>query len=71
MLRLFAIITLIIAIGIALMSIKVLLGKRFPNTHLEGNKEMRKRGIGCVQSMDAQMRKQSPHRVAEKQQKTK
>ena len=66
MLRLFGIITLIIAIGIAFMCFRIFLGRRFPNLHLDGNKAMRKKGIGCVQSMDAAERKENPHRVSEK-----
>ena len=71
MLRLFGIITLIIAIGIAFMCFKILLGCRFPHLHLDGNKAMHKRGIGCVQSMDAAERRENPHRVAEKHKTTK
>ena len=49
---------LIVAICIALLAIKIILRKngRFPNTHVSGNKAMRKRGIRCVQSQDREAR---------------
>jgi hypothetical protein len=33
--------------------------------HVSGNKEMRKRGIGCVQSQDREARKKNKHAIAE------
>ncbi len=51
----------------ALFSVKILLKKngRFPNTHVGHSAAMRKRGITCVQSMDAMERKENPHRINE------
>ena len=45
---------LIVAISIVLLGIKVFFvkGGKFPNGHVGGNKAMRDRGIGCVQSQD-------------------
>ena len=59
---------LIIAISIALLSITIIIKKngKFPNTHVGGNKHMRKRGIKCVQSQDREARKENPHRIAER-----
>ncbi len=58
---------LIIAICVALLAIKVIIKKngRFPNTHVGGNKAMRKRGIKCVQSQDRDARKVNPMAVKE------
>lgn len=55
---------LIVAICIALLAIKILSRKdgKFPNTHVSGNKAMRQRGIGCVQSQDKEARR--PKRIA-------
>ena len=33
--------------------------------HVSGNKEMQKRGIGCVQSQDREARKENKHAIAE------
>lgn len=58
---------LIIAISIALLAITVIIKKngRFPNTHVGGNKAMRKRGIKCVQSQDKDARRDNPMRIKE------
>ena len=59
---------LIIAICVALLAIKVIVKKngRFPNTHVGGNREMRRRGIKCVQSQDRDARRKNPMAVNEK-----
>ena len=62
---------LIIAICVALLAIKVIIKKngRFPNTHVGGNREMRKRGIKCVQSQDRDARRHNPMAVNERREK--
>lgn len=47
-------ILLIVAISVLLLGVKVFFVKngRFPNGHVSGNRAMRERGIGCVQSQD-------------------
>ncbi|MBQ5645231.1 MAG: hypothetical protein IIV04_05980 [Bacteroidaceae bacterium] len=59
---------LIVAICVALLAIKVIIKKngRFPNTHVGGNKEMRRRGIKCVQSQDRDARRRNPMAVNER-----
>lgn len=49
---------LIVAICIILLAVKILFvrGGKFPNTHVSGNKALRKKGIGCVQSQDREAR---------------
>ncbi|HJC93314.1 MAG TPA: hypothetical protein H9752_03675 [Candidatus Phocaeicola excrementigallinarum] len=68
MLKTILITLLIVAISMVFLSVKVILKKngRFPNTHVSGNKAMRERGIGCVQSQDREARKANPHAVAER-----
>ena len=68
MLKTILITLLIVAISMAFLSVKVILKKngRFPNTHVSGNKAMRERGIGCVQSQDREARKANPHAIAER-----
>lgn len=58
---------LIIAISFALLSITIIIKKkgRFPNIHIGGNKNMRKRGIKCAQSQDRDARKENPMAVKE------
>ena len=49
---------LIVAICVILLGVKVFFvkGGRFPNGHVSGNKAMRERGIGCIQSQDLEAR---------------
>lgn len=63
---------LIVAICIALLSIGIFLKGKFPITHVSGNKALRKKGIGCVQSQDREARKPNKNAIAEieKQSKT-
>lgn len=58
---------LIVAISVILLSITVIIKKngRFPNTHIGGNRNMRKRGIKCAQSQDRDARKDNPMAVKE------
>ena len=59
---------IIVAASMVFLAIKILLKKngRFPNTHVGHNAAMRKRGITCVQTMDAMERKENPHRIHER-----
>lgn len=58
----------IVAISIALLCIKLIVKSngKFVSSHISDNKEMQKRGIHCVQSMDKIMRRENPHKVKEK-----
>lgn len=57
-----------VAISLALLSLRIILvrGGRFRSMHIGASSHMRKRGIHCVQSMDAMERKENPNRVAER-----
>ena len=56
---------LIVAICIVLLGVKVFFvkGGKFPN--VSGNKAMRDRGIGCVQSQDREAQKKSRFSIDE------
>lgn len=45
---------IIVVICVLLLSVKVLFkkGGRFPNTHIEGNKALGKKGICCARTQD-------------------
>ncbi len=62
---------LIVGASMAFLAVKILLKRngRFPNTHIGGSAAMRKRGITCVESMDAMMRKPNPYRIDEHRKK--
>ena len=55
----------IVAICVLFLCVGIIIKGRFPNTHVSGNKEMRKRGISCVQSQDREARKKNKHAIAE------
>ena len=65
MLKTILITMLIVAICIALLSVKILFKKngRFPNTHVSGSKAMRKRGM---QSQDREAQQVNLHAIAER-----
>lgn len=54
--------------GVALLSVGIWIRKNghFPNIHVGKNPAMRKRGIGCVETQDAQARKDNPRAVKER-----
>lgn len=68
MVKLLSLTILIIAICIILMAITVIIKKngRFPNIHVGSNKEMRKRGIKCVEAQDKDARRENPHAIPER-----
>lgn len=49
----------ILALAILLLGVQTFFSKRkkFPHTHVGGNREMAKRGVFCVQAQDAMERK--------------
>ena len=62
---------LIIAISFALLAVTILIKKngKFPNSHVGGNKELRKRGIKCVEAQDKDARRDNPHAIPEREKK--
>ena len=68
MLTILVITLLIVAISVTLLGVNVFFTKkgRFPNTHVSGNKALKKRGIGCVQSQDRDARAGSGLAVPER-----
>ncbi len=56
-----------VAVAVLLLCVRMILlpGGRFRSFHVGESKEMRKRGIHCVQSMDYMERKANPHAVRE------
>ena len=58
MLKLALIIMVIVAVSMLLLTVNIWLrGGEFRSQHIGQSKEMRRRGIHCVQSMDAMERK--------------
>lgn len=59
MLKTILIALLVVALCVVLLGIRIFFvkGGKFPNSHVSGNKAMRERGIGCVQSQDREARR--------------
>ncbi len=68
MMKIALISTLIIAIGMAFLLVKVLSKRdgRFSSQHIHDSEAMRQRGIHCVMDQDREMRRKSPLAVCEK-----
>ena len=60
--------TLIIAIALSFLCVKVILKKNgsFTSQHIHDSKAMRERGIHCVMDQDREMRWKSPYAVSER-----
>jgi hypothetical protein len=69
MIKVFLLTLLIVAVCMVLMGVTILIKKngRFPNTHVGGNKEMRRRGIKCVEAQDKDARRDNPHAIPERE----
>ncbi|MBO4613076.1 MAG: hypothetical protein J5671_07920 [Bacteroidaceae bacterium] len=67
MMKLMLIVLAIVAISMLLLTVNIWLrGGEFRSQHIGQSKEMRRRGIHCVQSMDAMERKEKrKQRVSE------
>ena len=65
MFQTFAVIIGLIAICVALLSVRIFFGKRFVHTHIEGNRDMHERGIHCVMHMDKEERRSKKTTVRE------
>ena len=60
--------TLIIAIGMAFLCVKLIFRKNgsFSSQHIHDSEAMKERGIHCVIDQDREMRRRSPFAVKEK-----
>ena len=67
MIKILLLTTLIVAICMVLMAITILIKKngRFPNTHVCGNKHLRKQGITSAQTQDKQAQRENKMAVKE------
>lgn len=64
--QLFIISLLIIAISVIFLCVRLLVGRQFVHTHIDGNKAMQSRGIHCAQSFDAEERRAKKYIIKEK-----
>lgn len=56
----------VVAVSMALLSVRLFFGKAFVKTHIHQSKAMGERGIGCVKEQDKGARHSSRQGVAER-----
>lgn len=60
---------LIVAAAIVLLSVGIIIKGRFVNSHVSGNRALRRKGIHCAQQQDREARRPNPHAVEERESK--
>lgn len=66
MIKTLLILILIVAVSFLLLGVRLLLGKQFIHTHIEGNKAMNDQGITCYRDMEKKERCHNRFAVSEK-----
>lgn len=56
---------IIVAIAVVLLSVGIIVKGRFVNSHVSGNRALRRQGIHCAQQQDREARLSNPHAVKE------
>lgn len=58
---------IIVAAAIVLLSVGIIIKGRFVNSHVSGNRALRRKGIHCAQQQDREARAHNPHAVQERE----
>lgn len=66
MIKIFISTLVVVAVAIFLLSVGVMIKGRFVNSHVSGNKALRRQGIHCAQQQDREARADNPHAVPER-----
>lgn len=56
----------IVAVAVVLLSVGIIIKGRFVNSHVSGNRALRRKGIHCAQQQDREARRPNVHAVSEK-----
>lgn len=59
---------IIVAVAVVLLSVGIIIKGRFVNSHVSGNRALRRKGIHCAQQQDREARRENPHAVKERNQ---
>ena len=70
MLKAFIASLVILVVCLALLCVRIFFGRRFVNTHVDGNKALRRRGIYCARTQDAIEQRKRQRGVSERSQKS-
>lgn len=66
MLNIFILTLVIVAAAVVLLSVGIIIKGHFVNSHVSGNKALRRKGIHCAQQQDREARAHNPHAVSER-----
>lgn len=66
MLKILFPILIIVAVAVVLLSVGIIIKGRFVNSHVSGNRALRRQGIHCAQQQDREARRENPHAVSER-----
>ncbi|MGM9693791.1 MAG: hypothetical protein ACI3YC_02130 [Alloprevotella sp.] len=58
--KIFLLSLLLVGIAVALLAVRLFFGRNFVNMHTDSNPALRKKGIPCARTQDAQARKRRP-----------
>lgn len=58
---------LIVAIAVVLLSVGIIIKGKFVNSHVSGNKALRRQGIHCAQQQDREARQENTKAVKERE----
>ena len=57
---------IIVAAAVILLALGIIIRGRFANSHVSGNRYLRKQGIHCARQQDREARIPNPHAVKER-----
>ena len=69
MYKILALTTIIVAVATFFLSVGIIVRGKFVNSHVSGNRALRRKGIHCAQQQDCEARAYNPHAVKERERK--
>lgn len=58
---------LIVAVAVVLLSVGIIVKGKFVNSHISGNRALRRQGIHCAQQQDREARQENAKAVKERE----
>lgn len=69
MYKILALTTIIVAVATFFLSVGIIVRGKFVNSHVSGNRALRRKGIHCAQQQDREARAYNSHAVKERERK--
>ncbi len=64
--KIFILTLIVVAAAVFLLSVGIIIRGKFVNSHVSGNRHLRKQGIHCARQQDREARTPNPHAVKER-----